>query len=449
MRRFTGEAETAPEKLPHPGRQFFLQHPLYLDAIAAFFVGFAVGILLFLLWRSLLLLRRFFFAGCTLVSRVTVLEGEEPAGDAPMVFGPMLRGPEFDLFIHQLQQDGVPRPGKVIGRGGCGEVYEAELLLRDRPLRVAIKKIDLPADGQEEPEGFHCRMRQVQSEIRTVGYMRHPNLLRLLAHIPSPPRCHYLVYEYMPHGSLHDLLRRRGAALDWPIRQRIALGIAAGLEYLHAVHWPRVIHRDLKPANILLDRHFIPRIADFGLAKMLSGGNGGGGSGWTSRSNNLVGTMGYIAPEYYQTLVCTDKCDVYSFGVILAVLVTGRFPSDKFLEEIEEMSLVSWVRRVVASSDEEFAAAIDENLQGKGFEEQMLLVLKVACFCTYDDPNQRPDTRDPFLWVLSFCLASVKNAKNLMLGKATVLAKCEQLSQSHGLSSFSPVHQRIHRKNNA
>ncbi|XP_074569049.1 leucine-rich repeat receptor-like serine/threonine/tyrosine-protein kinase SOBIR1 [Curcuma longa] len=393
MRPFKGNAETAPGKLPPPARHFFLQHPLYLDAIIAFFVGFAVGILLFLLWRSLLLLRSFFFTRCTtLVSRVAVLDGEEPAGHAPMVFSPMLRGPEFDLFIQQLQQVGVPLPMQVIGRGGCGEVYKASLLLHDQTLRVAIKKIDLPTDGQEEPERFHCRMRQVRSEIRTVGHMRHPNLLRLLAHVPSPPHCHYLVYDYMPYGSLHDLLRRRGAALEWPRRLRIALGIAAGLEYLHAVHWPRIIHRDLKPANILLDRHFVPRIADFGLAKLMSGG-AGGGSGLVSQSNNLVGTLGYIAPEYYQTLVCTDKCDVYSFGVILAVLVTGRFPSDKFLEETEEMGLVSWVRRLVASSDE-FALAIDEKLQGKGFEEQMLLVLKVACFCTYDDPNQRPNSTD-------------------------------------------------------
>lgn len=305
-----------------------------------------------------------------------------------MVFSPMLRGSEFDSFIQQLQQVGVPRPIQVIGRGGCGEVYKAQLLVRDKPLRVAIKKINVPTDGQEEPERFHCRMRQVRSEIRTVGYMRHPNLLRLLAHAPSPPDCHYLVYEYMPHGSLHDLLRRRGAALGWPLRQRIALGIAAGLEYLHAEHWPGVIHRDLKPANILLDRHFIPRIADFGLAKMKSDGV----SGWASRSNNVVGTLGYIAPEYYQTLVCTDKCDVYSFGVVLAVLVTGRFPSDKFFEETEEMCLMRWVRRAVNSN--EAALAIDEKLMGKGFEEQMLLVLKVACFCTYEDPDQRPNSRD-------------------------------------------------------
>ena len=111
-----------------------------------------------------------------------------------------------------------------------------------------------------------------------------------------------------------------------------------------------------------------------------------------SSSNCIAGTVGYIAPEYCQTLSCTDKCDIYSFGVILAVLVTGKFPNDEFFQMTDEMCIVGWVTSVLQSDDPKMA--IDPNLVGCGFEEQMLLVLKIACFCTYDDPSERPNSKD-------------------------------------------------------
>ncbi|EHA8586522.1 leucine-rich repeat receptor-like serine/threonine/tyrosine-protein kinase SOBIR1 [Cocos nucifera] len=294
-------------------------------------------------------------------------------------------------FIDELRNNDFPSPLQVIGRGGCGEVYKAELLVSGRKIPIAVKKVlQPPLDAanlsEEESRHLHFRMRQIRSEILTVGRMRHPNLLRLLAHVPQPD-CHYLVYEFMHHGSLHDVLKRGAPELNWPTRYRIAIGIAAGLEYLHMVHRPRIIHRDLKPANILLDDGLNARIADFGLAKVVPDFISGPLS-----SNNIAGTVGYIAPEYCQTLSCTDKCDIYSFGVILAVLVTGKFPNDAFFQMTDEMCIVGWVASVIRSDDPK--VAIDPNLVGCGFEEQMLLALKIACFCTYDDPNERPNSKD-------------------------------------------------------
>nr|CAD1837180.1 unnamed protein product [Ananas comosus var. bracteatus] len=330
----------------------FLAHPLWVGASVSFAVGFALGIVAFVLrWLS---------------------------GNISLI----------DL----LSRSHLPCPLEVIGRGGCGEVYKAVLLYRDRAVPVAIKKIVQPPANaaqlcRDDSKMLHHRTRQIRSEIMTVGRMRHPNLLRLLAHLPQP-RCHYLVYEYMPHGSLHDVMKRGSPPLDWPCRLKIALGVAAGLEYLHTVHRPKVIHRDLKPGNILLDGDLKPRIADFGLAKLVPGDAISG----PMNSNNVAGTLGYIAPEYYQTLSYTEKSDVYSFGVILAALVTGRFPLDEFFQQTDEMWVIGWVRAALQSEDP--TAAIDRKLVGKGFEEQMLLVLKIACFCTYDDPNERPSSRD-------------------------------------------------------
>jgi len=109
-------------------------------------------------------------------------------------------------------------------------------------------------------------------------------------------------------------------------------------------------------------------------------------------ASSVAGTVGYIAPEYHQTLKFTEKCDIYSFGVILAALVMGKSPSDEFFQDTDEMSMVKWLKNVMTSENP--SQAIDSKLMGNGYEEQMLLVLKIAVFCTIDDPKQRPNSKD-------------------------------------------------------
>ncbi|XP_008803455.2 leucine-rich repeat receptor-like serine/threonine/tyrosine-protein kinase SOBIR1 [Phoenix dactylifera] len=380
-----------PAPTTRPSMPELLPYPLWVSVVMSFSIGFALGPFLFILWRlAISRCRRIKTNKEELASSSS--SGDSPsaaAADTPTVFSPMLRS--NISFIDKLRHNNFPSGLQVIGRGGCGEVYKAELLVSGRRIPIAIKKVLQPSLdaanlSEEERRLLRFQMRQIRSEILTVGRMRHPNLLRLLAHVPQP-ECHYLVYEFMHYGSLHDVLKRGARELDWPTRYRIALGIAAGLEYLHMVHRPRIIHRDLKPANILLDDGLNARIADFGLAKVVPDFISGPFS-----SGNIAGTVGYIAPEYFQTLSCTDKCDIYSFGVILAVLVTGKFPNDVFFQMTDEMFIIGWVRSVLRSDDPK--VAIDPNLVGCGLEEQMLLVLKIACFCTYDDPSERPNSKD-------------------------------------------------------
>ena len=361
---------------PHSSLGAFLAHPLWVGASISFTVGFTLGAIVFLVWR--LAIRPFIKPDLD----------KEPSTN-PTLFSPIIRSIEDLDFLYSETSP----PLEVIGRGACGEVYKAEVVTGEQLITVAIKKIVQPSlmDAshlcEEESKVLDHRMRQIKSEIVTVGRMRHPHLVRLLAHVPKPD-CHYLIYEFMTNGSLHDVLKSEARdKLDWTNRINIAQGIAAGLEYLHTVHRPRIIHRDLKPANILLDDHLNARIADFGLAKIVPEAISGAIS-----SANVAGTLGYIAPEYYQTLSCTDKSDVYSFGVILAVLVTGMFPSDGFFQTAEEPTLVAWIRRIAISQDP--SEAIDPPLLGKGFEEEIILVLKIACFCTYDDPIERPNSRE-------------------------------------------------------
>jgi len=307
----------------------------------------------------------------------------------PDIFSPLIKKAEDLAFLEK--EDGLASM-EIIGRGGCGEVYKAELPGSNGKM-IAIKKVIQPPKdaaelAEEDSKAMHKKMRQIRSEINTVGQIRHRNLLPLLAHV-SRPDCHYLVYEFMKNGSLLDLLNKvqRGEGeLDWLARHRIMLGVAAGLEYLHMNHSPRIIHRDLKPANILLDDDMEARIADFGLAKAMPDYK------THVTTSNVAGTVGYIAPEYHQILKFTDKCDIYSFGVILGVLVTGKLPSDEFFQHTEEISLVKWLRKILSSENPK--EAIDSKLLENGYEEQMLLVLKIACFCTMDDPKERPNAKD-------------------------------------------------------
>ncbi|KAG5523027.1 hypothetical protein RHGRI_034992 [Rhododendron griersonianum] len=313
----------------------------------------------------------------------------EGKGNGPAIFSPLIKKAENLDFLEK--EDGLASL-KLIGRGGCGEVYKAELPGSNGRM-IAIKKIiQLPKDAaeltEEDSKLLNKKMRQIRSEIQTVGQIRHRNLLSLLAHVPHPD-CHYLMYEFMKNGSLQDILNQVSQGtreLDWLARHKIAQGVAAGLEYLHMYIKPRIIHRDLKPANVLLDDDMEARIADFGFATAVLDQD------THMTTSNVVGTLGYIAPEYHLTMKFTDKCDMYSFGLLLGTLVIGRLPSDNFFQDTHEMSLVKWMRNVMTSEDPN--RAIDPKLMGNGHEEKMLLVLKIACYCTHDDPKQRPNSKD-------------------------------------------------------
>lgn len=312
---------------------------------------------------------------------------EKPPG--PSIYSPLIKRAEDLAF---LENEESLASLELIGKGGCGEVFKAELPGSNGKI-IAVKRVTQPSKDaaelvDEDSKSLNKFMRQIRSEINTVGHIRHRNLLQLLAHVPRP-ECHFLVYEYMENGSLQDILTEVSAGnkeLTWPARHKIALGIAAGLEYLHIESNPRIIHRDLKPANVLLDDDMEARIADFGLAKAMPD------AVTHITTSKLSGTVGYIAPEYHQTLKFTDKCDIYSFGVILGVLVIGKLPSDEFFQHTDEISLIKWMRKVLTSENP--SLAIDPKLMEQGFDEQMLLVLKIACYCTLDDPKQRPNSRD-------------------------------------------------------
>ncbi|XP_042023526.1 phytosulfokine receptor 1-like [Salvia splendens] len=267
----------------------------------------------------------------------------------------------------------------IIGCGGFGLVYKA--ILPDGR-KVAIKRLS--------GEYFQIE-REFQAEIETLSRAQHPNLVQLQGY------CKYkndrlLIYKYMENGSLDYWLHEKTdgpSSLDWEKRLQIARGAARGLAYLHQSCDPRILHRDIKSSNILLDEEFEAHLADFGLARLILPYD-------THVTTDLVGTLGYIPPEYGQASVATYKGDIYSFGVVLLELLTGKRPMDMCRPKAYR-DMISWVIRMKRLGRE--VEVLDPFVYDKQNTQVMLTVLEIACLCLRENPKARPCTLQLVTWL--------------------------------------------------
>ncbi|KAF9589402.1 hypothetical protein IFM89_023678 [Coptis chinensis] len=271
----------------------------------------------------------------------------------------------------------------VIGTGASGKVYKVVL---GNGIAVAVKKLW----GGMQKEGDSCgdvemggiRDDGFEAEVETLGKIRHKNIVKLWCCCTTKDS-KFLIYEYMPNGSLGDLLHSTKASLlDWLTRYKIVVDAAEGLSYLHHDCVPPIVHRDVKSNNILLDEHFRARVADFGVAKVVDTASK------ESKSMSVIaGSPGYIAPEYGYTLRVNEKSDIYSFGVVILELVTGRLPVDP---EFGEKDLVKWVCYTVDQKGVDHV--LDPNLD-PSFTEEICKVLSIGILCTSALPIKRPSMR--------------------------------------------------------
>ncbi|KAL9672849.1 hypothetical protein QQ045_029102 [Rhodiola kirilowii] len=265
------------------------------------------------------------------------------------------------------------RPESYLGEGGFGKVYKGYLARVNQ--EVAIKRLD--RDGLQGAREF-------LAEVVTLSYVDHPNLIKLIGYCVAEDQ-KLLIYEYMSLGSLDrhlfDLTPNQ-PKLDWHTRLRIAAGAAKGLEYLHEKMNPPTIYRDLKCANILLGEGYHPKLSDFGLAKVgPSGGN-------THVSTRVMGTYGYCAPEYAMTGQLTFKSDIYSFGVVLLELLTGRKAIDTTRPRTEQ-NLVAWARPLFKDR-KSISLMADPQLEGRCPKRQLFQALAIAAMCIDEEPTRRP-----------------------------------------------------------
>ncbi|CAK7326845.1 unnamed protein product [Dovyalis caffra] len=264
----------------------------------------------------------------------------------------------------------------ILGRGGFGTVYKGEL---HDGTKIAVKRME---SGVVSEKG----LAEFMSEIAVLTKVRHRHLVALLGYCLDGNE-RLLVYEYMPQGTLSSHLfsgKEEGVKpLDWTRRLTIGLDVARAVEYLHGLAHQSFIHRDLKPSNILLGDDMRAKVADFGLVRLAPEGK-------ASIETRLAGTFGYLAPEYAVTGRVTTKVDVYSFGVILMEMITGRKALDETQPE-ESFHLVTWFRRMHINKDT-FIKAIDPTIN---LDEETLgsisTVADLAGHCTAREPYQRPD----------------------------------------------------------
>ncbi|CAI9110561.1 OLC1v1010612C1 [Oldenlandia corymbosa var. corymbosa] len=263
----------------------------------------------------------------------------------------------------------------LIGEGGFGSVYRGTLSDGEE---VAVK-----VRSATSTQGT----REFDNELNLLSAIRHENLVPLLGYCSEKDQ-QILVYPFMSNGSLQDRLYGEASkrkALDWPTRLSIALGSARGLAYLHTFPGRSVIHRDVKSSNILLDQSMNAKVADFGFSKYAPQ------EGDSTTSLEVRGTAGYLDPEYYSTQHLSAKSDVFSFGVVLLEIVTGREPLN-INRPRNEWSLVEWAKPRIRNS--RMDEIVDPNIKGGYHAEAMWRVVEVALACIEPYSAYRPCMAD-------------------------------------------------------
>jgi serine/threonine protein kinase len=306
----------------------------------------------------------------------------------------------------------------VLGEGGQGTVYEASLPGPEPRQKAAVKRLDRnkaldwaplssssndsKSDHEEEvvvKNPQDSTEKEFWSELHCISRLNHNNIVSLLGYCVQEDQL-FLIYEFMEMGSLkHHLHGKKNGGqtaaamghhhhlLDWNQRMTVAVDVAQGLEYLHNHAKPTLVHRDIKPSNILFDAGMNAKIADFGLSKTKSLD--------PTTSLRIRGTPGYVDPVYCITGQATEKNDVYSYGVVLLELVTGKKASEN------NTSLVHSCRQFLQGGDPDVAPAfhlpkmVDVRIQPTEYAPQQLLdVVQLAMHCVDDDPSQRPNMKE-------------------------------------------------------
>ncbi|KAI9165993.1 hypothetical protein LWI28_024320 [Acer negundo] len=253
----------------------------------------------------------------------------------------------------------------LIGKGGHAEVYKGYL---SNGQFVAVKR--LIKDEKEEED----RVGNFLSELGIIAHINHPNAARLIGF--STESGLHLVLQFLPNGSLAALLHGSAECLEWKIRFKIAVGVADGLQYLHHDCHRRIIHRDITASNILLTEDYEAQISDFGLAKWLP-------ENWPHHVVfPIEGTFGYLAPEYFMHGIADEKTDVFSFGVLLLEIITGRRAVDN-----SQQSLVMWAKQLDTSNVKEI---VDPRLGDTYDPIEMGRATLTASLCIHHLPTMRP-----------------------------------------------------------
>ncbi|XP_057757158.1 serine/threonine-protein kinase PCRK1-like [Arachis stenosperma] len=309
----------------------------------------------------------------------------------------------------------------MLGEGGFGCVYYALIKSLEDPSRkiqVAVKQL-----SKRGMQGH----REWVTEVNVLGVVEHPNLVKLVGYCADDDERgiqRLLIYEYMPNRSVeHHLSHRSETPLSWSRRMKIAQDAARGLTYLHEEMDFQIIFRDFKSSNILLDEKWNAKLSDFGLARL------GPSDGLTHVSTAVVGTMGYAAPEYIQTGRLTSKNDVWSYGVFLYELITGRRPIDRNRPRGEQ-KMLEWIRPYLADG-KKFQLILDPRLDKKQVFKPAQKLALIANRCLVRNPKNRPKMSEVLQMVNGLVESSSGASPQVPLKSAAKTNKASEDNEIH------------------
>lgn len=334
--------------------------------------------------------------------RQTVEESSDRHTNIPKVVGTdvfNVEKPVVFLFEEILSCTDGFSESNLLGHGTYGSVYYG--LLREQ--EVAVKRMTV------------TKTKEFTAEMKVLCKVHHTNLVELIGYAASDDEL-FLIYEYAQKGSLgshlHDPQNKGHPSLSWIMRVQIALDTARGLEYIHEHTKPHYVHRDVKTSNILLDGAFKAKISDFGLAKLVGRTNDGEAS-----ATRVVGTFGYLAPEYLRDGLATTKSDVYAFGVVLFELISGKEAITRteavVKKNSERRSLASIMLAALKHSPDSMSMSglkdhIDPNLLDLFPHDCVFKMAMLAKQCVEDDPILRPDMKHVVISLSHILLSSVE-----------------------------------------
>ena len=256
-----------------------------------------------------------------------------------------------------------------LGSGGFGSVYKG--VLPDAST-IAVKMLDGLRQGEK----------QFRAEVSSVGMIQHVNLVKLIGFCCEGNN-RLLVYEYLPNGSLDVHLYQNSVTfLNWKTRYQIALGVARGLTYLHESCQEYILHCDIKPENILLDASFAPKIADFGMAKLVQ-------RNFCRVLTTMRGTVGYLAPEWLSGVAITTKVDVYSYGMVLLEIISGRRNTYEQCTSCGHNDAYFHLQVANNLLKGAVQSLVDPKLSGDANMEQVERACRAACWCIQDKESDR------------------------------------------------------------